>query len=225
MKRCCRLVPLFSVLAFAGALVVTTRAADPAAVPVAPVEEKQATDTATDTAATPLEAAAAEKATEEADTAPAEKVLPKAAAGAKDPMRIREGIFYLTRPMSVQTEDGVVGLNPGTVVSQQPDGSYQAKGHKVELSPAQLTNDPLIAERAATADHADQTQIQQNSNAAATAAQEAESRAAAAKPVAPPKPKRANVRPVPPKSSQLEMSTGLKGGKIERSQGLGGKGK
>jgi hypothetical protein len=137
---------------------------------------------------------------------------------------IREGIFYLIRPVSVQTDDGVLGLNPGTIVSLQPDGTYRGQGHKLEITPAFLTNDPLIGLQAAAADRATQTEVQEGLKAGAASEREAKMRGVAKK-SATPAPRRVPPRAQKPAGSKLGVSGGLQGSKIERSTGLGGKSK
>ena len=72
-----------------------------------------------------------------------------------------EGVYFLTRAVSVETADGIVGLSPGTQAVRQADGRYLADGHSVELLPSQITNDLRMAQHAAVADQAAQQKIRQ----------------------------------------------------------------
>jgi hypothetical protein len=79
-----------------------------------------------------------------------------------------EGVYYLRTRLSVPTDDGIVGLKPGTQVIKQPDGRYLADGHILEIPAEQLTNDLRIAARIAGADQAAQAAIRQATQLAAS---------------------------------------------------------
>ena len=72
-----------------------------------------------------------------------------------------DGIYFLTTRISVPSDDGVVGLRPGTRVVRQPDSRYLADGHILDIPAAQLTNDLRVAARIAGADQTAQTVIRQ----------------------------------------------------------------
>jgi hypothetical protein len=61
----------------------------------------------------------------------------------------------------VETDAGIVGLNPGTQAVKQPDGRYLADGHIVQLEASQITNNLALAQQAISADHSAQQRIRQ----------------------------------------------------------------
>lgn len=96
------------------------------------------------------------------------------------------GRFYLLQPVSITTQDGIIGLKPGRVLQQTGPGSYAVDGHTVQLRGDQVTNNLRIAGHYARADAAAQVAIRQNLQqsaaqqaAAAAEAQAFEKRAAA----------------------------------------------
>lgn len=88
---------------------------------------------------------------------------PPAAAPAATPAPTLapEGVFYLVQKVSVETDAGIVGLNPGTKAVKQPDGRFLADGHTVSLQPAQITNDLALARQAVSADYSAQQRLRQ----------------------------------------------------------------
>ena len=76
------------------------------------------------------------------------------------------GTFFLLRPKSIETADGIIGLKPGTLVLRQEDGSFAADGQKIEVTEAELTNDLDIASRVAGTDARVQAAIRGNLTAA-----------------------------------------------------------
>ena len=143
---------------------------------------------------------------------------PAAPAG---PQLAPEGVFYLLRATSVEVSDGVHGLKPGTAMRKQPDGSYLADGHKVQIPDSDVTNDMQVARQALGADVAAQERLRQASQAGA-AAERAAAMAAPSKTT----PNRAPARSSSGKSSSgsnLQMSGGLEGSTLQRGGGLGGK--
>lgn len=71
------------------------------------------------------------------------------------------GVFYLVTAARVETNDGVVGLPPGTGVKLVRPGIYLTPAGEVPLNPAQLTNDMGVARRAANIEKNTQAAIQQ----------------------------------------------------------------
>jgi hypothetical protein len=152
--------------------------------------------------------------------------VPKAAATSESmapagPQLAPPGVFYLLRATSVEVADGVHGLKPGTPMRKQPDGSYIADGHKVQIPDSDVTNDMQIARQALGADAAAQERVRQSLQAGAAA-----ERAAAAANV----PKSSSSgNPTRSSSgrtgsgSNLQLSGGLEGGSLQRGGGLGGK--
>lgn len=72
-----------------------------------------------------------------------------------------EGTFYLLSRVSVNTDDGIVGLRPGTRVVLQPDGKYQADGHLLDIQADLLTNDLRVAAQIVHMDQSTQAAIRQ----------------------------------------------------------------
>lgn len=97
------------------------------------------------------------------------------------PVLAPPGVFFLTSRISVSTDDGFVGLPPGTRVVKQADGRYLADGHTLEIPADQLTNDLGVAAQITAGEKAARAQI-----AAANAAAQAAAQAAQATRQAPP---------------------------------------
>lgn len=92
---------------------------------------------------------------------------PVAIAATPPPKRLApEGTFFLLYKKSLVTDDGVIGFKPGTVVKQQPDGTFVAEGKVLQLQANEITNDIDIAMQVIGADAQRQAYIRQ-----ATAAQ------------------------------------------------------
>lgn len=84
-----------------------------------------------------------------------------AQAATPAPKLAPEGVFYLVQKVSVETDAGIVGLNPGTKAVRQPDGRFLADGHTVNLQPSQMTNDLTLAQQAMSTDQSSQQRIRQ----------------------------------------------------------------
>jgi hypothetical protein len=63
------------------------------------------------------------------------------------------------KPVSIPTEDGLFGLEPGAAVTKLASGKYMAQGKEVELAPNQVTNEIRVAELAFAADQAAQARM------------------------------------------------------------------
>jgi hypothetical protein len=81
-----------------------------------------------------------------------------------------EGVFFLRTRLSVPSDDGIIGLKPGTQVIKQPDGRYLADGHILEIPEAQLTSDLRVAAQIAGADQAAQAAIRRATQPTASTA-------------------------------------------------------
>ena len=87
-----------------------------------------------------------------------------------------EGVFFLLAKASVMTDDGIVGLPPGTKVTKVEAGSYKDdQGRTLSLKDEQVTNNLRLAKEAAGADGRAQAALRQ-----AIAQREAMQRKAAA---------------------------------------------
>lgn len=62
-----------------------------------------------------------------------------------------EGVFFLTVAKSIMTDDGIIGLPPGTKVLRQAEGAYLAGEHKLTLRADEVTNDLRMAQQLAQA--------------------------------------------------------------------------
>jgi hypothetical protein len=115
-----------------------------------------------------------------------------AAATPEPPQFAPPGVFYLLASTSIETDAGVFGLKPGTQVVKQTDGSFIGEGHKLQLTPAQITNDLRVVRKVMAADDQAQNALRMRQQQAA--AQRAA--AAAATPAAvTPAGKRTTLRP------------------------------
>lgn len=79
------------------------------------------------------------------------------------------GVYFLTTAVSVETADGIIGIQPGTTVMKQADGSFLAGTQKLKLKEGQFTNDMQVAARVAGADAAAQAALQRATQATAAA--------------------------------------------------------
>lgn len=86
---------------------------------------------------------------------------PAVATPPTSPRLAAPGTFFLLRKKSVTTADGVIGFKPGTLVTRQADGSYLAEGRKLEVTPADLTNNLDIAAQIAGQDALRQAALRQ----------------------------------------------------------------
>ena len=66
------------------------------------------------------------------------------------------GVVFLLKPVSIETADGVFGLEPGTAMTRLPDGTFLARGHKVKVAEDKVTNVIQVAANAFRADQAAQ---------------------------------------------------------------------
>jgi hypothetical protein len=79
------------------------------------------------------------------------------------------GVYFLIAPASVTTDDGIIGLKPGTRLAAKAPGEYtDAAGHLLHLRPDQVTNNLRIATMAAEADANAQAVLRQAIASAAT---------------------------------------------------------
>ena len=74
-----------------------------------------------------------------------------------------EGVFYLIAAARVETNDGIIGLPPGTGVKLVRPGIYLTPAGETPLPPEQLTNDMDIARQARDSDRAAQSAVKQQS--------------------------------------------------------------
>lgn len=72
-----------------------------------------------------------------------------------------EGVYFLTAATSVETAEGLVGLQTGTRVTRQTNGRFKAGEHELDLRPDQITNNLAVAGRLAGRDAAAQAAIRQ----------------------------------------------------------------
>lgn len=139
-----------------------------------------------------------------------------------------EGVYFLTRAVSVETADGIIGLSPGTQAVRQADGRYLADGHTVDLQPAQITNDLRAARQAAAADQSAQQRILQALKtsqatpppAASTANQDVPSSDRIPPPISRRGPAEEYVEGVARQQGGLESSTGLNAQHTRTGEGL-----
>ena len=80
-----------------------------------------------------------------------------------------EGVFYLVRAVSVESDSGLVGLKPGTKVVRQPDGSFRTDEHTLKLAPDQITNDLRVLQQVSGADAAAQAALRRQATSSAPA--------------------------------------------------------
>jgi hypothetical protein len=71
------------------------------------------------------------------------------------------GVYFLTKRVSIPSDDGVIGLVPGTKAIKQEDGRYLADGHLLEIPANELTNDLRVAMKLSNLDQASQAAIRQ----------------------------------------------------------------
>lgn len=114
------------------------------------------------------------------------------------------GMFYLLQNASITTDDGIIGLKPGTLLRQTAPGTYAVEGHEVKLPDHQVTNNLRIAGQYASAAASAQAAIRQTLQQRA-----AEVAQAQATPTPPPaRTTSASARSAPPGSSALGSGTG-----------------
>ena len=97
-------------------------------------------------------------------SAPSTPATPPPVAAAPLPPQKRlapDGIFFLLRKKSVETDAGIVGLRPGARVIRQADGKFSVEGMVVALEPGEITNDLDLAAHVAGADARAQAAIRQ----------------------------------------------------------------
>ena len=116
-----------------------------------------------------------------------------------------EGVYYLLTKASVVTDDGIIGLNPGSKLQRKEPGVYTtAAGQNVQLRDDQVTNNLRLAGLAMQSDAAAQASLRSERAKAEKelAAREAANRAAEANAAAAPAPataaRRGYVAPVQP---------------------------
>jgi len=90
-----------------------------------------------------------------------------AAATPEPPQFAPPGVFYLLASTSIETDAGVFGLKPGTQVVKQTDGSFIGEGHKLQLTPAQITNDLRVVRKVMAADDQAQNALRMRQQQAA----------------------------------------------------------
>lgn len=71
------------------------------------------------------------------------------------------GVFYLLQNASITTDDGIIGLKPGTMLQQTGPGTYTVQGHELTLPDNQVTNNLRIAGQYSAAAAAAQAAIRQ----------------------------------------------------------------
>jgi hypothetical protein len=84
------------------------------------------------------------------------------------------GVFILLQKASITSDDGIVGLKPGTVLRQVSPGTYSVDGREVTLRDDQVTNNLRIAAQYTAADASAQAAIRQTRQQRAAAAQAAQ---------------------------------------------------
>ncbi len=115
---------------------------------------------------------------------PEAPATPVAVSATPDDPLATEGVFFLLAKASVTTEDGIIGVPPGTRVQLVSAGQYRDdEGHALALRDDQVTNNLRRARAAAGADAKAQAALRQTAarqEAAAEQARAARAKAAAA---------------------------------------------
>jgi hypothetical protein len=109
----------------------------------------------------PASQTAGENPVSESEPQPSSAVAVAATTPVPDPLA-PAGVYFLVAPASVTTEDGIIGLKPGTRLESKSPGEYSdAAGHVLHLRPEQVTNNLRIATIAAQADANAQASLRQ----------------------------------------------------------------
>ena len=146
-----------------------------------------------------------------AEVAVVTPATPAPSTPAPDPIA-PDGVFYLLAKASVVTDDGILGLNPGSKLQRKEPGTYiTAAGQAITLRDDQVTNNLRLAGLAAQSDAAVQAALR-NERAKTeqdVAAREAAKRAAEANAAQAPAPARTSARiAVPPPAAATAAPTG-----------------
>jgi hypothetical protein len=120
---------------------------------------------------------------EKQTTAPAQQS--KAVAAAATPVPVErtiapDGVWFTTQRVSVTTNDGIIGIEPGTEVKAVGKGVYEWQGRKLKLTAGQVTNDLRVAQSAAAGHQSQQAALAAYSSKMKQAAAENEAQKKAA---------------------------------------------